>query len=103
MVKELVPKAVSHCYSGPEIRRLLSSVAADSEGRLSFRELQDVVLKDQRRRLLTLMDGGSIVTEPRKQIAFQTEPGYILTQVGRVGKSWEGVFSLKMIPCPQFC
>ncbi|CAD7932632.1 unnamed protein product [Amoebophrya sp. A120] len=81
VVDEILPKAVSHCYTEKEIKRLISPVAKDIEGRLPFSEVQDIILKDQRRRLLILIDGGSITAETRKQIPFQTVPTKILTRI----------------------
>ncbi|CAD7954041.1 unnamed protein product [Amoebophrya sp. A25] len=86
VVDEILPKAISHCYTAKEIKRLISSVAKDGEGRLPFHELQDIILKDQRRRLQTLVHGGSITKEQRKPIPFQTESAKILTRITRKKK-----------------
>lgn len=86
VVKEILPTAVSHCYTDNEIRRLISPVSADSEGRLPFRDLQDIILEDQRRRLLTLIHGGNITAETRKQIPFQNHAQKIMTRVIRKKK-----------------
>ena len=45
VVDEILPHAVSHCYTEKEIKRLISPVAKDGEGRLPFHELQDIILK----------------------------------------------------------
>jgi len=86
VVKEILPKAVSHCYTEAEIRRLISPVSADHENRLPFREIQDIILKDQRRKLLTLIHGGNITAEIRKQIPFQNKAQKIMTRILRKKK-----------------
>lgn len=78
VVKEILPHAIHHTYTENEIKRIISSVSENAEGRLEFRQLQDVILKDQRRRLLTLMEGGNITKAIRKQLPFQTKPTKIL-------------------------
>ena len=50
-------------------------------------------MKDTRRRLITLMHGGSIQKEIRKPIPYQTKPGKILSSMTR---------KKKLIPCQEF-
>ena len=84
IVREILPRAVGHCYSEQQIKKLFKGVPKDmSSGppRLPFSKLQDIILADQQRRLKTLIHGGAITVETRQPIPYQTLPGKILSSV----------------------
>jgi len=62
MVEELLPMAMARQYSREEVQHVLRSVPMDSEGRMDFHALQDLVLKNRKRRLRNLLKDG----KPRK-------------------------------------
>merc|ERR1719253_1442483 len=69
---ELLPKAMSHHYTEKEMQALLAGVSTTHQGRAKFEELQKVQLADQRRRLVTLLEGGEITKAKRQPIPYQT-------------------------------
>merc|ERR1719160_1811035 len=83
MVNEILPKAVSHHYTEKDITRLFAGISADDSGRYKFSDMQNVVLADQRRRLLTLIKGGEIAKASRRAIPFQSKPAQILQAITR--------------------
>jgi hypothetical protein len=72
LVHTLLPQALKHHYTEREVIKLFSAVPADKTGRMKFADLQRVVLADQRRRLLTLIKGGSILQAKKKAIPYQS-------------------------------
>jgi len=72
LVGSLLPKALQHHYTEREIRRFFGGLSVDNENRMKFSEMQALVEADQRRRLLTLMDGGDISVQHRDPIPYQT-------------------------------
>lgn len=80
MVQELLPKAIGHCYDQHDIQRLFQGLSPDA-GRYCFRDMQNIILKDQRRRLMTLIKGGEIQKTAREMIPFQTRPAKILQEI----------------------
>jgi hypothetical protein len=72
LVHTLLPQALKHHYTEKEVLKLFSAVPADKSGRIKFADLQRVILADQRRRLLTLISGGSILQSKRKSIPYQS-------------------------------
>jgi len=81
LVKEMLPKAVRHVYTEKEIHRMFRVISPNDAGRYKFSDMQNLILKDQRRRLLTLIHGGEISKATRRPIPFQTKPGKILTEI----------------------
>lgn len=81
MVNELLPKAVGHHYTRKEIMRLFNGISPAESGRYDFLKMQNVILADQNRRILTLIGGGEISKSTRRPIPHQTKPGKILTEI----------------------
>lgn len=86
MVNEILPKAVSHHYTEKDIIRLFAGISPDDSGRYKFGDMQNVVIKDQRQRLLTLIKGGEIAKAARRAIPFQSKPAYVLQSITRKKK-----------------
>jgi hypothetical protein len=93
VVNELLPKAMSHHYTEKEMQALLAGVSTTRAGRAKFEELQKVILADQRRRLVTLLEGGEITKAKRQPIPYQTRPAAVLTEMTR---------KKKLLPCQEF-
>jgi len=81
MVNEILPKAVGHHYTVKEIHKMFRGISPQEDGRYKFLDMQNIILADQRRRLLTLIKGGEISKSTRRPIPFQTTPGKILTEI----------------------
>merc|ERR1719240_2413476 len=81
MVAEILPKAVSHHYTERDIMRLFGGISADDSGRYKFSDMQTLIVADQRRRLLTLINGGEIAKTARRQLPFQSKPAQKLQQI----------------------
>ena len=86
MVEELLPKANRHHYTDKEIVKLFATICPDSDGRVQFADLQNIILKDQRRRFVTLIKGGEIGKPTRCPIPYQTQPAKDLTYITRAKK-----------------
>jgi len=93
VVKELLPKATGHHYTEMEVQQLFSGITQTTDGRAKFAELQKVVMDDQRRRLVTLLEGGSITRAKREPIPYQTKPAQVLRKM---------TTKPKLLPCQEF-
>jgi hypothetical protein len=93
VVTELLPKAVGHHYTEREVVQLFSSISQSLDGRAKFSELQRVVLDDQRRRLVMLLDGGEITKAKREPIPYQTKSAKVLRKL---------TTKPKLLPCQEF-
>lgn len=81
IVQEMLPKAVAHHYTARDVQKMFSGLEADDQGCYRFSEMQDVILADQKRRLVTLVEGGEIQKTARRAIPFQSRPQEILGTV----------------------
>jgi len=93
VVNELLPRAVGHHYTEKEVEMLFSSISQSMEGRAKFADLQQVILGDQRRRLVTLLDGGEITKAKREPIPYQTKSAKVLRKL---------TTKPKLLPCQEF-
>jgi hypothetical protein len=82
IVDELLPIAMAHNYTRPEVNRMLRKLPDRS-----FGTLQSLILENQKKRLKVLVDDPAAALRGRgPKIPFQSMPGHILHTVMRQAK-----------------
>merc|ERR1719258_196 len=74
-------------------RSTVETVVNELLPRAKFAELQQVILADQRRRLVMLLDGGEITKAKREPIPYQTKAAKVLRKI---------TTKPKLLPCQEF-
>jgi len=88
IVDQLLPVAVKHSYTLPEIQQILQGVRTDKYGRMEFSDLQDTILANQQERLKLLVKGGAaaILKERGPVVPYQNLAAETLRAVTRKKK-----------------
>jgi hypothetical protein len=76
IVEQLLPVALRHNYTQSEIKRMLKEVPLDSDARMDYACLQELILENEEKRLQMLVKGGAkaIIKERGAVVPYQSKP-----------------------------
>eukprot|EP00919_Chromeraceae_sp_WS-2016_P065209 GHVR01154347.1.p1 GENE.GHVR01154347.1~~GHVR01154347.1.p1 ORF type:complete len:257 (-),score=53.57 GHVR01154347.1:222-992(-) len=86
VMESLLKKALKHVYSREELRLMFANTPQDSQGKMTFADIQKVILSDFGRRMDTLIQGGTLSPSIIRPLPYQSKQAEILSSLQKKKK-----------------